>query len=172
MNVPFGPHSCPTPDMARRALLRASFSLGTLAITGCGGGGPGSSASPVLGTASFSASAVPPGTSSVSAPPYVPIVPVPSGPLPAWASPLPLWEWYEIPNTALSALDSSLGIVTGNPPGITGPSSKITAWCGATLKRQGSVYLLGACGGHGDYAGNEVDALALNTDTPQWGNSG
>ncbi len=28
--------------------------------------------------------------------------------------------------------------------------------------------MLGACGGHGDYAGNEVDALLLNTATPQW----
>lgn len=28
--------------------------------------------------------------------------------------------------------------------------------------------MLGAAGGHGDYAGNEVDALALNTETPRW----
>jgi hypothetical protein len=28
--------------------------------------------------------------------------------------------------------------------------------------------MLGAAGGHADYAGNEVDALALNVDAPQW----
>jgi hypothetical protein len=28
--------------------------------------------------------------------------------------------------------------------------------------------MLGAAGGHGDYAGNEVDALALNVPTPAW----
>lgn len=28
--------------------------------------------------------------------------------------------------------------------------------------------MLGAAGGHGDYAGNEVNALALNTDAPAW----
>lgn len=83
--------------------------------------------------------------------------------LPAWVAALPLWQWYEIPNTALSSVDPS-----PRPLGITGPSSKIDAWCGATLKRSGSVYMLGAAGGHGDYAGNEVNALALNVVTPQW----
>lgn len=52
--------------------------------------------------------------------------------------------------------------------GNTGPQSKVAAWCGATLKREGSIYMLGAAGGHADYAGNEVDALALNTEHPQW----
>jgi hypothetical protein len=87
----------------------------------------------------------------------------PSGPLPAWVAALPLWQWHEIPNTALSSVDPAVRSL-----GITGPRSKIDAWCGATLKRQGSVYMLGAAGGHGDYAGNEVDALQLNVATPQW----
>lgn len=30
------------------------------------------------------------------------------------------------------------------------------------------MYMLGAAGGHGDYAGNEVDALALNVAKPRW----
>lgn len=76
---------------------------------------------------------------------------------------LPLWQWHEIPNTALSSVDPAV-----RPLGATGPRSKIDAWCGAALKRQGSVYMLGAAGGHGDYVGNEVDALHLNTATPQW----
>ncbi|MBK5205115.1 MAG: hypothetical protein JJD98_06825, partial [Polaromonas sp.] len=76
---------------------------------------------------------------------------------------LPLWQWHEIPNTALSSVDPAVRAL-----GVTGPSSKIIAWCGACLKRRGSVYMLGAAGGHADYAGNEVDALALNVATPRW----
>jgi hypothetical protein len=83
--------------------------------------------------------------------------------LPAWVRSLPLWQWYPIPNTALSSVEP-----TPRPLGITGPASKIIAWCGATLKRQGSVYLIGAAGGHADYGGNEVDALQLNAETPHW----
>lgn len=98
---------------------------------------------------------------NVSAPPPPP---APSeGTIPAWVAALPLWQWYEIPNTALSSVDPTV-----RPLGGTGPSSKIDAWCGACLKRSGSVYMLGAAGGHGDYAGNEVDALALNVATPGW----
>ena len=88
---------------------------------------------------------------------------MPLGALPSWVSSLPLWRWYELPNTALSSVDP-----VPRPMGFTGPSSKIDAWCGATLRRAGSVYLIGAAGGHADYAGNEVDALALNVATPAW----
>lgn len=83
--------------------------------------------------------------------------------LPAWVSALPLWQWYEIPNTALSSVAPS-----PTPGGITGPKSKIDAYCGATLKRAGSVYLIVAAGGHGDYFGNEGNALALGVETPAW----
>jgi hypothetical protein len=83
--------------------------------------------------------------------------------LPAWVSSQPLWKWFEIPNTQLSSIAP-----TPTPIGNTGPRSKIETWNGATLQRSGSVYLLGAAGGHADYAGNEVNALRLNTDTPQW----
>lgn len=98
-------------------------------------------------------------------PPPTPIPPAPTstGPLPLWVSSLPLWQWYEIPNTALSSVEPSVRRL-----GVTGPESKITTWNGATVKRKGSVYMLGAAGGHGDYAGNEVDALALNVATPKW----
>lgn len=76
---------------------------------------------------------------------------------------MPLWQWHEIPNTALSSVQPS-----PVPYGGSGPQSKIDAWCGAALKRQGSVYMLGAAGGHGDYAGNEVDAITLNSENPAW----
>lgn len=83
--------------------------------------------------------------------------------LPSWVEALPLWEWYAIPNTNLSSVPPS-----PTPPGILGPSAKINAWCGAALKRLGSVYILGAAGGHGDYYGNEVNAIELNTENPAW----
>ena len=76
---------------------------------------------------------------------------------------LPLWQWHEIPGTALASVEPAV-----RPLGATGPRSKIDAWCGASLKREGSVYMLGAAGGHGDYAGNEVNALVLNTASPKW----
>lgn len=86
-----------------------------------------------------------------------------SAALPGWVSALPLWEWHEIPNTALSSVQPD-----PVPLGNTGAKSKIETWCGAGLKRGGSVYILGAAGGHADYAGNEVDALPLGTETPAW----
>jgi hypothetical protein len=86
-----------------------------------------------------------------------------SGALPGWVNALPLWEWHEIPNTALSSVQPD-----PVPLGYSGSQSKIEAWCGAGLKREGSVYILGAAGGHADYAGNEVDALPLGTEAPAW----
>lgn len=83
--------------------------------------------------------------------------------LPGWVSSLPIWEWYSIPNTALSSVAPS-----PTPPGMTGPSAKISGWCGAALRRNGSHYIIGAAGGHADYYGNEVDALQLNAEVPVW----
>lgn len=106
-------------------------------------------------------SASPPAISNVPASPQI-VLP-PAVPLPAWVANLPLWQWYEIPGTALASVEPAT-----RPPGITGPSSKIIAWNGACLKRERSVYMLGAAGGHGDYAGNEVNALMLNASAPKW----
>jgi hypothetical protein len=83
--------------------------------------------------------------------------------MPTWVTALPLWQWYGIPNTALSSIAPAI-----TPTGGTGPSSKISDWAGACLKRTGSVYIIGAAGGHADYSGNEVDAIVLNTETPAW----
>lgn len=84
---------------------------------------------------------------------------------PAWMSGKSINEWFEIPSTSLSSVEPKLDSLQR---GFTGPRSKIDAWCGAALKREGSVYMLGACGGHADYSGNEVDAIQLNTDAPNW----
>jgi len=130
--------------VSRRSLLRATVSIGAMTLSGCGGGGAES-------------------TQSAPAPQTPAPAPVPVAPTSLKLSELPPWQWYEIPNTALSSVEP-----TPRPPGITGPQSKISAWCGATLKRAGSIYLLGAAGGHGDYAGNEVNALLLGADIPRW----
>jgi hypothetical protein len=82
-------------------------------------------------------------------------------PLPDWVSALPLWQWYPIPGTALSSVEP-----TPLPFGYG--AAKISAWNGATLKREGSIYLVAMAGGHADYAGNEVDALRLSDAVPQW----
>jgi hypothetical protein len=74
-----------------------------------------------------------------------------------------LWEWIEVPGTALASVEPAV-----RPPGWTGPRAKIDAWCGACLRRTNSVYMLGAAGGHADYAGNEVNALRLDVDEPHW----
>ncbi|MBI3899444.1 MAG: hypothetical protein HY308_14295 [Gammaproteobacteria bacterium] len=81
--------------------------------------------------------------------------------IPTWVANLPLWHWYAIPSTALVNVEP-------RPLPLGNPESKIIAWCGAALKRKGSVYLVGPSGGHGDYAGNEVDALRLNDENPRW----
>ena len=152
-------------DARRRRLLMAWAAAHASALAACGG-------------ATTAPTANPPEPEPTPAPPPAPSPPpvtdglggspieVPAaytGPLPTWLASLPLWRWSAIPGTALSSVDP-----TPRPGGITGPRSKIDAWCGAGLKRSGSVYLIAAAGGHADYAGNEVDALALNTERPAW----
>ncbi len=129
-------------------------------LAACGGGG-GHSA--LVADTLAPASLVPPIAPVLTPGPSLAKLSAPSGFLPAWVETLPLWQWHEIPNTALSNVDPLVPSL-----GRTGSRSKIDAWCGATLKRRGSIYMLGAAGGHADYAGNEVNALQLNTDAPQW----
>ena len=89
--------------------------------------------------------------------------------LPSWLSALALWQWYEIPNTLIGSVDPN-----PMPPGQNYPG-KVTAWCGFAvaeyLDSSGALVAemcYGASGGHGDYAGNEVDTLKLNATTPAW----
>lgn len=165
-----------TPNPRRDFLRVAAAPLGSLLLGACGGGGtsgpqaPSSLATPAAvpnvappPPIAAPAPAAPPPPAPATTPPSPVNPPTPIGPVPAWVASLPLWQWYEIPNTALSSVDPAV-----RPLGSTGPSSKIVAWCGAALKRSGSVYMLGAAGGHADYAGNEVNALALNVAAPQW----
>ena len=164
------------PSTRRKFLQLATAPVSSLVLGACGGGSTAADASappvpapaPQPSVGSVGAAPTAPTASPAPAPAPAPttppaITPAPSNALPDWVAALPLWQWYEIPNTALSSVDPAVRAL-----GTTGPSSKIDAWCGACLKRRGSVYMLGAAGGHGDYAGNEVDALELNVPSPRW----
>lgn len=150
------------PSTRRKFLHVATAPVSSMLLAACGGGSSAADAS-VLSVAVPIAQPV--ATNVVAAPAPVSQVTAPatSNRLPDWVAALPLWQWYEIPNTALSSVDPGIQAL-----GATGPRSKIDAWCGACLKRQGSVYMLGAAGGHSDYAGNEVNALELNVAAPRW----
>lgn len=81
---------------------------------------------------------------------------------PKWMEGRAVNEWFQIPGTALSNCPPTTTSYVGRP------SAKMEAWCGAALRRSGSVYLIGAAGGHADYSGNEVNALNLRADAPIW----
>jgi len=70
-------------------------------------------------------------------------------------------EWFQIPNTAISNADPS-----PVPAGNTGPESKVVAWTSFVVDTRTSKVYSVAGGGHNDYAGNEVDELTLEVDTP------
>jgi hypothetical protein len=97
---------------------------------------------------------------------YVSQTRVSSGPravgLPAWVANAPNpGNFYELPGTALSSV----------PPAITpagSPDAKVTAWGTLVCDPVNSVIYGAANGGHTDYAGNEVDGIALNVANPAW----
>lgn len=67
--------------------------------------------------------------------------------------------WSEFASTPLSSVPGFNGAAT---------SGKQDAWAGWHIdQRTGTVYSVGQ-GGHDDYWGNEVDKLALHTNTPAW----
>ena len=68
--------------------------------------------------------------------------------------------WYEIPNTQIEPLCPTDPALKGN----TGCSAVISAWNGGIADNAGNRLLFWG-GGHGDYFGNEVYALDLNTLT-------
>jgi len=84
-----------------------------------------------------------------------------TGMYPAWLRTQPLFTWFEIPGTKLSAVDP-----VPSPPGFT--KNKVDAWNGAALQARDSVLWMGLSGGHADYAGNEIDRIVLSADTPRW----
>lgn len=87
---------------------------------------------------------------------------IPGSATPAWLKGIPTFQWVALPS-----LSASSALPTPLPPGMTGIRSVTDAWCGGALRQNGSFYLLHG-GGHGDYAGNEIYALQLSLDDPQW----
>lgn len=87
---------------------------------------------------------------------------IPGSASPAWLRGIPPFQWITLPS-----LSASQVLPNPLPPGITGIRSVTDAWSGAALRQNGSYYILHG-GGHGDYAGNEIYALQLSLDNPQW----
>lgn len=85
--------------------------------------------------------------------------------IPMWVQNLAIGQVYSIPNTKLSSVAPN-----PTPLGSTGPRSKTDAWCGAWIRTRDSMYGHGPSGGHADYAGNELDGIRLEIDTPAWVN--
>ena len=77
-------------------------------------------------------------------------------------------EWYEAPNTKLSAS----GVYPPSPPPPGNPNAVVAAWSGGTFDTQRQRLILHG-GGHGDYAGNELYAFDITTMTwsRPWGPS-
>lgn len=87
---------------------------------------------------------------------------IPGSAAPVWLQGIPPFQWVALPS-----LSTSSALPTPVPPGMTGIRSVTDTWCGGALRENGSFYILHG-GGHGDYAGNEIYALQLSLDNPQW----
>jgi len=87
---------------------------------------------------------------------------IPGSASPAWLKGIPAFQWVTLPS-----LGASSELPNPLPPGMTGIRSVTDAWGGGALRQNGSFYILHG-GGHGDYAGNEIYALQLSLDAPQW----
>src|SRR5262245_42002128 len=72
--------------------------------------------------------------------------------LPSWRQGIAVGEWKALPSADLTAVTPTV-----QPGG--GYYGRIDAWNGFGADTVNSVLYLGAAGGHGDYAGNEVYTL-------------
>ena len=90
--------------------------------------------------------------------------------MPAWVQSTPA-TWAQIANTQMSSVDPNpplnAGIGAGGGLG-NGIRMKVEAWTGFALDTRTSRLYSVASGGHNDYGGNEVNYLALDTETPGW----
>ncbi len=87
---------------------------------------------------------------------------------PAWlaaANPA-IGQYVVVPNTKLSSCPPSItsSLIHGN----TGPSAKMSAYCGAAFSQLTGSYTLTACGGHNDYGGSEANDICFYDDWPGW----
>jgi hypothetical protein len=87
--------------------------------------------------------------------------PTPIAGVPAWRQGQAVNEWREIPNSAMALTPPSVNL---------GPNAadKLNAWNGLAIDTRTSTCWSLGNGGHGNYFGNEVMRLDLNTDNPRW----
>ena len=85
--------------------------------------------------------------------------------MPTWFDDLAPMTWGEVPGTRVFG-----DYIPNNtyPPAWYSYKNTVNAWNGMCLKTAGSLLIAPAQGGHGDYAGNQVIYLPLNSETPQW----
>ncbi len=142
---------------------------GAMALGACGSSSSPSPAAPNSSDdAGSSADGAGGGTSGASPP-----VTTPAGPpnddasvsatLPAWLAVATLDEWYAIPGTVHAG---SPAAPTDDPMDPYCFSNRRLSYSGMALRD--TELVLAACGGHGDYSGNEVTSLDLQEDTPTW----
>lgn len=81
-----------------------------------------------------------------------------AGGMPAWLSGAAVNEWIAISGTTHAG--------SAGDPTSDGRSTSRLAYSGAGLV--GAELVLAACGGHGDYSGNEVTSIDLSQDSPTW----
>lgn len=169
-------------DPRRQFLRKLTFALGTVSLTGCGGGTRDAPAG--VGAPSAGALVVPPATtdaslvaqsatllsSSPAAPPPPPVLQLPPpGTLartPAWLNGVPLNRWVEIPGTVLAG---SPGAPGENPADIYAISNRtIHAYSGMAFRDDTSEVWVAANGGHSDASDNAVRSIAIADDLPAW----
>lgn len=86
--------------------------------------------------------------------------------MPTWRQGIAVGEWRQIAGTELSS--APIAVKTYPSLGIEGPEAKVTSWNGYSFdSRDSSVYSV-ANGGHGAYAGNEVNRIRLSDNQPAW----
>lgn len=86
-----------------------------------------------------------------------------TGTAPSWFVNMPDKTWSTpVANTLSSVKPNPL------PAGNTGHVSVCNAWTGGAADQDRGEFVLGANGGHTDYAGNEVYVCALREESPAW----
>lgn len=80
--------------------------------------------------------------------------------LPTWLKSAAVNQWVNLPSISTSG-------VLPNPPAPGLVKYVTDAWGGGALRKNGSYYILHG-GGHRDYGGNEIYAISLEADNPQW----
>ena len=86
--------------------------------------------------------------------------------MPTWRQGIAVGEWRQVPDTALSS--APIAVKTYPTVGIEGPEAKTTSWNGFAVDTRDSSVYSAANGGHGAYAGNEVNRIRLSDNVPAW----